>query len=64
MIEDCHRRFRDDEIVEELITLLETHVRIKEGSSESALGRCTYPVIGKRFAMFVFYCAFGDFTLY
>lgn len=28
MIEDCHRRFRDDEIVEELITLLETHVRI------------------------------------
>lgn len=28
MIEDCHRRFRDDEIVEELIALLETHVRI------------------------------------
>lgn len=26
MIEDCHRRFRDDELVEELITLLEKHV--------------------------------------
>ncbi|CAM9367903.1 unnamed protein product, partial [Scytosiphon promiscuus] len=26
MIEDCHRRFRDDEQVEELIELLETHV--------------------------------------
>lgn len=26
MIEDCHRRFRDDEVVEELIALLETHV--------------------------------------
>ena len=28
MIEDCHRRFRDDEIVAELISILETHVRI------------------------------------
>lgn len=27
MIEDCHRRFRDDALVEELITLLEKHVR-------------------------------------
>ena len=27
MIEDCHRRFRDDEMVEELIALLESHVR-------------------------------------
>ncbi|CAM9673006.1 unnamed protein product [Pylaiella littoralis] len=31
MIEDCHRRFRDDELVEELIALLETHL----GSAES-----------------------------
>lgn len=27
MIEDCHRRFRDDALVEELIALLEKHVR-------------------------------------
>lgn len=27
MIEDCHRRFRDDALVEDLIALLEKHVR-------------------------------------
>lgn len=26
MIEDCHRRFREDELVEELIAILEKHV--------------------------------------
>eukprot|EP00752_Nemacystus_decipiens_P010306 g9182.t1 len=31
MIEDCHRRFRDDALVEELIALLEKHL----GSAES-----------------------------
>lgn len=31
MIEDCHRRFRDDALVEELIALLETHVRADPG---------------------------------
>ncbi|CAM9736072.1 unnamed protein product, partial [Ectocarpus sp. 12 AP-2014] len=31
MIEDCHRRFRDDEVVEALIALLEKHL----GSAES-----------------------------
>ncbi|CAM9396888.1 unnamed protein product [Ectocarpus fasciculatus] len=31
MIEDCHRRFRGDELVEELVALLEKHL----GSAES-----------------------------
>lgn len=28
MIEDCHRRFREDRIVDDLIALLEKHVKL------------------------------------
>ena len=38
MIEDCHRRFRDDRIVDDLIELLRNHVRI----DSFVVTDCTY----------------------
>lgn len=31
MIEDCHRRFREDELIDQLIVLLEQHVSVWTG---------------------------------